>query len=213
MIKILSQENSILNQFLLELRDVELQKDRAKFRNNLKRIGSLMAYEISRSMSYKKVPVQTPMATTYNKKLANRPVVIGILRAALPFFNGFMEIFDDSDTGFVGAARREGEDISVDLDYLAISGIENKEVIIVDPMLATGKSLAAAIDKLLSYGTPSKVHLASVVAAPQGIDYISGYLKIDHAIWTIAVDKGLNDKHYIIPGLGDAGDLAFGSKI
>lgn len=214
MLKILNQSNSVANHFLYEMRHIETQKDRAKFRNNLRRLGAVMAYEISRTLSYIKEAVTTPLGTMEVGLLAEQPILVSILRAALPFSDGFLETFDQADVGFVGAYRKEeGEEIGVNFEYMATPSLDNKVVIIVDPMLATGKSIIESINHLLNNGKPSHIHIAAAVAAPEGIDYISRMLKVEHTVWTGALDEKLNSKSYIVPGLGDAGDLCFGPKL
>ncbi|MDN3668557.1 uracil phosphoribosyltransferase [Echinicola jeungdonensis] len=213
---ILNQHNSIANQFLLELRDVQKQEDRLRFRNNLERLGEILAYEISKKLIYKSQTISTPLKNTSVQTLSEQPVLISILRAAIPFFQGFINYFDQADSGFIGAIRKSSEsnpEISVDLNYLAAPLVEDKEVIIVDPMLATGKSLLAGLNELRKNGKPKKVHIASVIAAPEGIDYIRNNLDIPYQFWTCALDEKLNPKAYIVPGLGDAGDLSFGPKM
>jgi len=212
MINILDKTNSAANHFLFEMRDKDIQIDRGKFRNNLKRLGAIMAYEISKSLEYQPKEVTTPLGRTNVNLVSDQPVIIGILRAALPFHEGFMSIFDQADGGFVGAYREETGEISVNLDYLAVPSITNRTVIIVDPMLATGKSLKKTIEKILKKGKPKHIHIASLVAAPEGIDYISQSLKSNHTIWVYSLDSNLDENAYIVPGLGDAGDLSFGEK-
>ncbi|UII21851.1 uracil phosphoribosyltransferase [Fulvivirga ligni] len=196
------------------MRHKDIQKDRLKFRNNLKRLGMIMAYEISKSLQYEATQVTTPLSDTSIDLINSRPVIIGILRAATPFLDGFMEVFDTSDVGFIGAYRVEdGDEIEATLEYKATNSLDNKTVILVDPMLATGKSLLTSVNTLAMSGKPSHIHIAAAVAAPEGIDYISQNLKMDHTIWTAAVDEKLNEQAYIVPGLGDAGDLCFGPKL
>ncbi|MBL6446812.1 uracil phosphoribosyltransferase [Fulvivirga sp. 29W222] len=214
MLKVLNQSNSAANHFLFEMRHIDTQKDRAKFRNNLRRLGAVMAYEISRTLKYAKTTVTTPLDTMEVELLAEQPVLISILRAALPFSDGFVEMFDQADVGFVGAYRKGGgEEIVVNFEYMATPSLDGRVVIVVDPMLATGKSAVESIDHLLNNGKPSHIHIAAAVAAPEGIDYLSRMLKVEHTIWTGALDEKLNSKSYIVPGLGDAGDLCFGPKL
>lgn len=212
---ILNKNNSIANNFLAELRDESIQKDRLRFRQNLERLGTLMAYEVSKALNFKSKSVQTSLATTSTEVVYDEIVIISILRAAIPFSNGFVQMFDHAEVGFIGAARQEsnGEDVKIDLDYAAAPDLNGKTLIIVDPMLATGKSLIKSIERLTKNGTPKTVHLASVIAAPEGIAYINENLSLDFKLWTCALDERLNEQSYIIPGLGDAGDLAFGPKL
>ena len=155
----------------------------------------------------------TPMVDTAIDVMAEPPVLVSILRASLPFFDGFMEFFDHADAAFIGAYREEGDEIAIKLDYLACPDVSGRTVIVVDPMLATGKSLIAAYNQLVKRGQPRKLHFASAIAAPEGIDYIASQLNVEYTIWTASLDDHLNDKSYIVPGLGDAGDLSFGEKI
>ncbi|MTI22147.1 uracil phosphoribosyltransferase [Fulvivirga sp. RKSG066] len=210
---ILNKDHSIASHFMYEMRHKSIQNDRSKFRYNLKRLGEYMAFEISKSLEYKEETVETPLGLAKVNLLKNQPVVIGILRAALPFYNGFIDIFDQADGGFVGAYREEGEDIEIQLDYLAVPNLDNRVVILTDPMLATGKSLVKTVNKLLAYGKPAHIHVAAAIAAPEGIDYISDCLNIDYTVWVYALDDKLDTRSYIIPGLGDAGDLSYGEKI
>jgi len=213
-VNLINKEPSVANQFLLEMRDVELQQDRAKFRNNLKKLGMVMAYEISKTLTYQERVIDTPLAKAKLMVIENPPVLIGILRAAMPFVNGINEIFDQSDVGFIGAYRNENADeISITMDYMAVPDVNGKDVIIADPMLATGKSVVDAVNRLVDKARPDHLYLASAVAAPEGIEYISKNLKTDCTLWVGALDERLNEKSYIVPGLGDAGDLSFGPKV
>jgi len=212
---ILNQTNSIANNYLVELRDESMQRDRLRFRQNLERLGTLLAYEVSKDLAYTKTEVQTCLAQTTAETIADDVVIISILRAAIPFSNGFVNLFDRAEFGFIGAARQEstGNEVQVNLDYAAAPDLTGKTLIIADPMLATGKSLVKSIDRLLQNGIPKTIHLASVIAAPEGIAYLNENLRLDFKIWTCALDDRLNEQSYIIPGLGDAGDLAFGPKL
>jgi uracil phosphoribosyltransferase len=212
MVNIINKNNSIANQFLFEMRHKDIQKDRAKFRHNLKKLGQIMAYEVSKSLNYSSVGCETPLAPTTVDLVSEAPVLTTILRASMPFFEGFIDYFDQSDAAFIGAYREEGDDITVKLDYFASPNLKDKTLIIIDPMLATGKSLIKSYNQLIKKGIPSSVHFVSAVAAPEGIDYISAHLDRDYTIWTAALDVELNDLSYIIPGLGDAGDLSYGEK-
>jgi uracil phosphoribosyltransferase len=211
----LSENNSIANQFLAELRDLETQKDRAKFRRNLEKLGEVIAYELSKTMAYEKKPLVTPMAITSVNQLVSQPVLAVILRAGIPFFQGFINFFDQADCAFIGACRKEhNADYSFDIsmEYVATPKLENRTLIIIDPMLATGKSILSSYATLLEYGKPSKFFVASAIAAPEGIDLLEREIP-EVSIWTGAIDEKLNSKFYILPGLGDAGDLAYGGKI
>lgn len=211
---ILSNQPSIANQFIAELRSIHIQKDRLRFRKNLERIGEILAYEISKTMDYKIVEVETPLAISKVEVPKHQPVIIAVLRASLPFYQGFLNFFDMAESGFIGAFREEKKSaISINLGYHASPDITGKEIILADPMLATGKSIIESIQTLLSHGEPRIIHIAAAFAAPEGVDYIKNNLKIPHKIWLGALDEKLNSQSYIVPGLGDAGDLAFGEKL
>ncbi|MFY0593421.1 uracil phosphoribosyltransferase [Roseivirga sp.] len=211
---ILNENNSVANTFLAELRDETVQNDRLRFRENLKRLGTLLAYEISKSLSYEPKQIKTSLAATTIDVVSDDLVIVSILRAAIPFSEGFVSIFDHAEVAFIGAARKEGAgDIEIALDYAAAPDLTGKTLLIVDPMLATGKSLIESVDRLMTNGTPKKIHLASVIAAPEGIEFINQNLDLDFSIWTCALDERLDEQSYIVPGLGDAGDLAFGPKL
>lgn len=211
---ILEENNSIGNQFLAELRDVSIQKDRMRFRKNLERLGEILAYEISKSFPYKKVEIQTPISKTLVNTPSKNPVIFAVLRASLPFYQGFLNFFDKAESGFIGAFREEGNgEIKINLGYHASPNLEGKTLILADPMLATGKSFIRSIESILTHGTPEFIHIAAVIASPEGIKYIEQQLKIPYKLWVGAVDESLNEQSYIVPGLGDAGDLAFGEKL
>lgn len=211
---VLNQQNSVANHFLAELRDVKIQQDRLRFRTNMTRLGEIMAYEISKMMAYRSVSLQTPLKETVATLLNQSPVLITVLRAGLPYFQGFLNYFDKSDSGFIGAYRKEGEaEITVQLDYLATPSLQNREVILIDPMLATGNSFIRSVAALLKHGKPSHIYLAALVAAPEGIKNLTHNLKISCSLFTSAIDENLNKDFYIVPGLGDAGDLSFGEKL
>jgi len=211
---ILNSRNSIANEFLKELRSTSLQNDRLRFRRNLERLGEIMAYEISKDLEYGTSSIETPLKSTQVDIIQEQPVIIPILRAALPFFQGVVNYFDHADCGFIGAYRKEdAADIEIDFGYMAAPDINDKEVILVDPMLASGKSFIKSIDNLFKNGIPSKVHIVAVIASPEGVAYIQQHLNVPFKFWLCSLDEGLNDKYYIVPGLGDAGDLAYGSKL
>ncbi|WP_276373101.1 uracil phosphoribosyltransferase [Chryseolinea sp. H1M3-3] len=210
----LSSQNTIANQFISELRDKDIQLDRGKFRKNMKRLGQLMAYEISKKLDFKEQLVQGPLAASNIPLLAQHPVLLTVLRAGLPYLDGFLDYFDRSDCGFIGAYREEGSDeILIHLDYVAVPVVNERIVILVDPMLATGKSIIRSVETLLKRGQPSHIFIAALVAAPEGIHYIKENLNVPFSIYTCAIDENLNDQFYIVPGLGDAGDLSFGLKM
>lgn len=214
MVFIVGEQNSIANQFLAELRDKAIQLDRHRFRMNLERLGEIMAYEISKKLSYLPKEIQTPLGISIVPMLESKPVLIAILRAALPYLNGFQNFFNQSDVGFIGAFRKKktGE-VSIKLNYSAAPDLSGKTAIIIDPMLATGKSLLESVNELTSRGIPAHLHIAALVAAPEGIKYLQDNLRIPFTIWTFSVDEKLDHRFYIVPGLGDAGDLSYGSKM
>lgn len=210
----LGDQNSIANQFLAEVRDITIQPDRMRFRKNLERLGEIMAYEISKTLTYQSHSIETPLIRTTAKRLNNLPVLITVLRAGLPYFQGFQNFFDQADAGFIGAYRKEGgEEIKIQLEYMATPDLNNKEVILIDPMLATGKSFIRSVNELLSHGTPHHLHIASLIASPEGVQYLRQNLAIPFTIWTFSLDEKLDTRFYIVPGLGDAGDLSFGEKL
>jgi len=210
----LSAEDTLANQFLWELRSEVIQRDRLRFRKNMKRLGNLMAYEISKKLLFKNKSVETPLATSSLNVLETYPVLLTVMRAGLPYFDGFLDFFDQSDCGFMGAYREEGsEEIIIHLDYVATPQVNNRPVILIDPMIATGKSIVRSVQALLKRGNPSHIYIAALVAAPEGIRFVTENLKVAHSLWTCAVDESLNHQFYILPGLGDAGDLSFGVKL
>jgi uracil phosphoribosyltransferase len=173
-----------------------------------------MAYQISRRLVYRTSGISTPLGTISVNVPASHPVLITVLRAGLAYFNGFVEYFDQSDCGFIGAYRKEAsQEVSINLEYVAAPGIEGREVILIDPMLATGSSFVQAVDAINKFGAPTHIHIAALVASPQGIKFLEQNLKGAYTIWTCAIDDTLDDNFYIIPGLGDAGDLSFGIKL
>lgn len=211
---VLSEFCSIGNQFIAELRDVTVQKDRLRFRKNLERVGEILAYEISKSFPYQSNEIQTPLAKTLVQIPSINPVIFAVLRASLPFYNGFLNFFDKADSGFIGAFREEGKgEITINLGYHASPCVQGRTLILADPMLATGKSFLRTLDTILNYGTPEIIHIASAIASPEGIEFLNQNIQVPFKLWVGAVDHSLNAQSYIVPGLGDAGDLAFGEKI
>ncbi|MDR0799602.1 MAG: uracil phosphoribosyltransferase [Dysgonamonadaceae bacterium] len=213
----LSEKNSVLHHFLAEIRDVNVHNDRLRFRKNIERIGEIMAYEISQTMNYQLATVQTPLGVSEIPLIADQVVIATVLRAGLPFHNGFLEIFDSVENAFVSASRKYNADhtqFEIVVEYLSSPSIEGKTLLIVDPMLATGGSLDLAYKALLTRGEPAHIHVACVIASQQGIDTaIKLFPKGKTTIWAAAIDPGLNEHAYIVPGLGDAGDLAYGEKL
>jgi uracil phosphoribosyltransferase len=206
-------EPSIANHFLAELRDVDIQKDSLRFRRNLQRLGEIIATRISAQLSYTPQAVRTPLGEAPSKLLRDFPVLATVLRAGLPFHQGFLNYFDQSPSAFAAAYRIEGTaQVQVQLDYLSAPRLDERVLILVDPMLATGKSLVQTYRAMLRFGTPRQVHIAAVIASPEGVGYVMGEIP-EATLWVAAIDEKLNEQAYIIPGLGDAGDLAFGSKL
>jgi uracil phosphoribosyltransferase len=209
----LGHQNSIANQFVAELRHVHVQQDRWRFRTNLERLGCIMAYEISKTLPYQQQTIQTPLAFANTNLLQVQPVLVTVLRASLPYYQGFQNFFDAAPAGFIGAYRKEGAEIKINLEYLATPDLTDQTVILIDPMLATGKSIMRAMHELERHGKPNHIHVAALIAAPEGIEYVQENLKHTATIWTFAIDEKLDHRSYIVPGLGDAGDLSFGEKI
>lgn len=212
----ISQQNSILNTFVSELRDLKIQKDQMRFRRNIERIGEVLGYELSKSLSYNKAKVNTPLGSCEINLYNNDIVLCSILRAGIPLHNGLLNYFDAAENAFISAYRHHehnSDDFEIIVEYLACPSLENKTLILVDPMLATGHSMVEAFEALKPYGTPKNIHLVSVIGAKEGINYIQNHFDKETHLWIAAVDEHLNDKSYIVPGLGDAGDLAFGEKL
>jgi uracil phosphoribosyltransferase len=209
---ILSQTPSLANHFISELRDVTVQKDSLRFRRNLERLGEVMACKISETLPYVEQTIQTPLAQTQQTLLQEFPILATVLRAGLPFHQGFLNYFDHSTSAFVGAYRVEGaRKLSVHLDYMATPHLQDKILILVDPMLATGKSLVLTYNDMLQYGTPKRIIIAAIIASPEGVAHLQEQIP-EAELWLGALDAHLNEQSYIVPGLGDAGDLAFGEK-
>ncbi len=206
---------SLISQYMMELRSTTIQRDMLRFRRNLQRIGEIMAYEISRRLRYKTVDVETPLATARCQVL-DRQIVLGtIFRAGLPFHQGFLDLFDHAENAFVSAYRKykEKESFDVHIEYLASPSLEGKTLIIADPMLATGASMELSYRALLTKGNPEHIHVASVIASQKAVDYVARTFPQDKTtLWVGAIDPEINSHSYIVPGLGDAGDLAYGTK-
>ena len=217
MLKILNKENTILNKFLAQMRDKRIQNDSMRFRRNMERVGEIMAYEISKKLNYKTEMVETPLGIAAVESISDKVVIATILRAGLPFHQGFLNFFDDAENGFVSAYRKSRPDGSfiVDVEYVSTSSLTGKTLILVDPMLATGTSLMLVYDALIRRaGEPEHTHFAAAFASEQGVDYV--LKRINPAkctLWCAAVDEELTSKSYIVPGIGDAGDLAYGEKL
>jgi uracil phosphoribosyltransferase len=217
MIHILNQENSILNKFLAEMRDKEVQRDSMRFRRNMERVGEVMAYEISKTLNYTTRLVDTPLGTASVECISDKVVVATILRAGLPFHQGFLNYFDNAESGFVSAYRKSRPDGSfiVDVEYVSTSALTGKTLILVDPMLATGTSLMLVYDALVRRaGEPEHTHFVAAFASEQGVDYVKRHVSpAKCTLWCAAVDEELTSKSYIVPGISDAGDLAYGEKL
>ncbi len=208
------EKPSVISQYMMELRNVDIQSDMQRFRRNLERIGEIMAYEISRTFNYCKETVMTPLAPAVCDVLAEKVVLGTIFRAGVPFHLGFLNMLDKSENAFVSAYRKykEKENFDVFIEYIASPCLDGKTLVLVDPMLATGASMELSYKALLTKGTPAKVHVASVIASQTAIDYIRSTFPEDTTVWVGAIDPEINAHSYIVPGLGDAGDLAYGIK-
>ena len=208
---------SLVSQYMAELRDSSVQKDALRFRRNLERIGEIMAYEISKRLEYKDEDISTPLGIAKCKVIADKVVLATILRAGLPFHNGFLNYFDKAENAFVSAYRKyreKGDSFDVLIEYLASPDINGKTLLIIDPMLATGSSMELGYRALLHNGTPARIHVASVIASQQAVEYVKNTFPQEKTtVWIGAIDPEINSHSYIIPGLGDAGDLAFGEKL
>ena len=212
----ISDQNSILNHFLAQIRDVNIQKDSMRFRKNIERIGEIMAYELSQTLDYKNIDVQTPLGIKHTTTIAEPVVLCSILRAGLALHQGFMNFFDEAENGFVSAYRHHynnDDEFDILVEYKAAPSFEGKNLILIDPMLATGQSIVAVLQKLHLEHQPKEIHIAVVIAAPEGIAYLEKNLPSNCHLWVAALDEKLNEKNYIVPGLGDAGDLAYGNKL
>lgn len=212
----LSDSNSILNTFLYEIRSVSVQKDAMRFRRNIERIGELLSYEMSKMLHYKPHNAETPLGTCAINLADNDIVICSILRAGLPLHNGVLNYFDKAESAFISAYRHHKDNtdaFEIIVEYIACPSLENKTLVLVDPMLATGQSLALTYDALKAYGIPKQIHLVSAIGSREGVAYINKYFPDNTHLWIADIDKGLNEKGYIVPGLGDAGDLAFGNKL
>ena len=212
----LSKENSILNQFIAEIRDVSVQNDSMRFRRNIERIGEILGYELSKALEFEKRSITTPLATITTETPKNDVVLCSILRAGVPLHNGLLNYFDKSENAFISAYRHHldsPESFEIVVEYLACPDLTGKTLILADPMLATGQSLIATYKALEPFGKPKNVHIVAAIGAEPGVAFLKENLPEDTNLWIAAIDKSLNNKGYIVPGLGDAGDLAFGAKL
>lgn len=215
-IKILGNNHSILDQYLSEIRDVVIQKDPLRFRENMYRIGEIFAYEISKVLEFEVTDVTTPLGVAKVPMLKSQPVLATILRAGLSVHNGLLKIFDRGENCFISAYRKYSEegDFEIEFEYMASPSLDNKVVILSDPMLASGKSMEIGYHALFSKGLPSHIHLVSIISSQQGVNYLINKVRAENVtLWLGAIDEGMTPHSYIVPGLGDAGDLAYGEKI
>jgi uracil phosphoribosyltransferase len=213
-----AEENSVINHYMAELRDKNYQKNRLTFRHNVERIGEMMAYELSKTLEYKPKTVKTPLGELDIPLTKQEDMVIAtVLRAGLPFHQGFLNVFDKADNAYVSAFRmylnREHTEVGVHTDYIATPSVKGRTLLIVDPMLATGGSLAAAYEALMEAGQPKQVHVCCVIAAPEGVEALKEFLPDSATLWCAAIDEGMNEHKYIVPGFGDCGDLCYGEKL
>lgn len=212
----ISEENSVLNHFLSQIREVTIQKDSMRFRRNMERIGEIMAYEISKKLTYSENTITTPLGIKNTTKITEEVVLCSILRAGLTLHQGFLNYFDAAENGFISAYRNHynsDENFDILVEYQAVPNMNDKTLILVDPMLATGQSLVVVLNKLLATHQPKEIHIAVVIAATEGIKYATENLPKNCHLWVASLDEKLNEKNYIVPGLGDAGDLAYGTKL
>jgi len=212
----LEKNNSILNKFIAEIRDVNIQKDALRFRRNIERIGEILGYELSKILSYSVTDITTPLGSKSINLSAKDIVLCSVLRAGLPLHQGLLNYFDDAENAFISAYRHHTNneiDFEIAVEYFASPSMDGKTLLLADPMLATGQSLAAVYEAIKKQGTPKEIHIVAVIASTEGINFISNHFPENTHLWIAAIDDELNDKGYIIPGLGDAGDLAFGTKL
>ncbi len=210
----LSEQNTLANRFIAELRDINTQKDRMRFRRNLERLGEVIAYELSKKLNYKGIDVETPMGIAKVNIPDQQIVLAAILRAGLPLHQGLLNYFDNADNAFISAYRKHHKDgtFEIHIEYVSCPKIEGSTLVVIDPMLATGSSMALAVESLREYGTPASIHFVTAIASSYGLDYIRRLFP-EANIWMGALDEELTAKSYIVPGLGDAGDLSYGSKL
>ena len=211
----LQEQNSVLNKFMAELRDASLQTDRMRFRRNIERIGEIMAYELSKSLKYKEVSVKTPLGTSKIQLPVEELVICSILRAGLPLHTGLLNYFDTAENSYISAYRHYTGDteFEIKVEYLASPSLQGKTLILADPMLASGQSFVNVFKALEPMGKPKNIHLVSVIGARPGIEFVEKHFPKNSKLWITTIDEELNDHGYIVPGLGDAGDLCFGTKL
>tara|TARA_B000000532_G_C18876401_1_gene410840 strand:+ start:1370 stop:2023 length:654 start_codon:yes stop_codon:yes gene_type:complete len=211
----LGNQNSIFNHFISEIRNIEVQNDSMRFRRNLERIGEIFSYEISKKMEYSNTKITTPLGISRENLISEKPVLATILRAGLPLHQGFLNYFDSSDNAFISAYRKnkKGGDFEIKIEYMSSPQITGKIIILCDPMLASGSSMILAMRSLLSKGRPKHIHIASVIASSEGIKYLKENIPVQNCtLWVGAIDEEMTSQSYIVPGLGDAGDLSYGKK-
>ena len=209
-------QNSILNQFIAEIRDIKVQKDSMRFRKNIERIGEILSYELSKNLDYKNKMVQTPLGDKMMSLNVNELVLCSVLRAGLPLHQGLLNFFDNAENAFISAYRNHSngsDEFDVIVKYLASPSLNNKTLVLTDPMLATGKTLENTFNALKSHGEPKEIHIISVIGSIEGVNYIKNIFPENTQLWIAAIDEKLNSRGYIVPGIGDAGDLAFGVKL
>lgn len=212
----LSLQNSVLNTFISEIRDKNIQKDSMRFRRNIERIGEILGYEMSKVLNYKTTTIKTPLGNCDIPILDNDIVLCSVLRAGIPLHNGLLNYFDSAENAFISAYRHHtdtSDDFKIVVEYLACPSLENKTLILADPMLATGQSMVSTFKALKPFGTPKNIHLVSVIGAKEGVSFVQNHFDKNTHLWIAAIDDFLNEKSYIVPGLGDAGDLSFGNKL
>ncbi|TDQ28789.1 uracil phosphoribosyltransferase [Tenacibaculum caenipelagi] len=212
----LAKQNSILNKFLAELRDVSVQKDSMRFRRNIERVGEVLGYELSKELNYTTKEIKTPLGIKQTNLLTNNIVVCSILRAGLPLHNGMLNYFDDVENAFISAYRHHpnnDEEFEIVIEYFASPSIEGKTLLLVDPMLATGRSMVEVYEGIKKYGNPKEIIIVSVIGSVEGVEYVAKHFPEDTNLWIGDIDEKLNDKGYIVPGLGDSGDLSYGAKL
>ena len=212
----LSENNSVLNHFLGQIRNVNVQNDSMRFRRNIERIGEIMAYEMSKNFNYRDVEIKTPLGIKKTTEIHEELVLCSILRAGLSLHLGFLNYFDNVENGFVSAYRHHynnDDAFDIKVEYQAVPSIADKTLLLIDPMLATGQSMVAVFNKLIEKEKPKEIHIAVIIAVPEGIEYLEENVPKNCHLWVAALDEKLNEHNYIVPGLGDAGDLAYGSKL
>ncbi|MFD1294923.1 uracil phosphoribosyltransferase [Lutibacter holmesii] len=214
-IRILDSKNSILNKFIAEIRSETIQKDTMRFRRNIERIGEIIAYEISQQLDFNSEAVTTPLGTKIVPVPKKDVVLCSILRAGLPLHTGLLNYFDDAENAFISAYRKHTSETEFEIivEYFASPSLHNKTLILADPMLATGHSLATVYNGLEKHGNPKEIHVACVIGSKEGVEYIKKHFPENTTLWIATVDDSLNEKGYIVPGLGDAGDLCYGQKL